>query len=190
MANPMSITVARRIEIERAIVERLVSDALFFHGYTVSHSDGEALIVERSRDIGPIMAQLHSYDEESLTFHDADGHGLCLARGALDRNVSSLPRLAVAREPKNDVAVALARAAHGPHAVNHRRLDLDEALVPIALHGATVLTLGRRRGDGVVGQSSAAHSREVGPRWNFWSRGPFVVVRGGHRRCKHSGKLA
>ena len=37
----MSFRVARHIEIERAIVERLVSDALFFHGYTVSHSDGE-----------------------------------------------------------------------------------------------------------------------------------------------------
>ena len=61
----MSFRVARHIEIERAIVERLVSDALFFHGYTVSHSDGETLIVERSRDIGPIMAQLHSHDEES-----------------------------------------------------------------------------------------------------------------------------
>jgi hypothetical protein len=70
----MSIRVARRIEIERTIVERLVSDALFFHGYTVSHSVGEALIVERSRDIGPIMSQLHSRDEENLTFHDADGH--------------------------------------------------------------------------------------------------------------------
>jgi hypothetical protein len=46
--NPMSIRVARRIEIERAIIERLVSDALFFNGYTVTHSDGEALIVERS----------------------------------------------------------------------------------------------------------------------------------------------
>jgi hypothetical protein len=44
----MSIRVARRIEIERAIIERLVSDALFFNGYTVTHSDGEALIVERS----------------------------------------------------------------------------------------------------------------------------------------------
>jgi hypothetical protein len=69
----MPITVARRIEIERAIVERLVSDALFFHGYSVSHSDGEALTVTRSRDIGPIMAQLHSCDEEGLIFHDPDG---------------------------------------------------------------------------------------------------------------------
>jgi hypothetical protein len=69
----MSITVARIVEIERAIVERLVSDALFFHGYSVSHSDGEVLTVARSRDIGPIMAQLHSRDEEGLIFHDPDG---------------------------------------------------------------------------------------------------------------------
>jgi hypothetical protein len=69
----MTITIARRIETERAIVERLVSDALFFHGYSVSHSDGEVLTVARSRDIGPIMKQLHACDEESLIFHDADG---------------------------------------------------------------------------------------------------------------------
>jgi hypothetical protein len=25
---------------------------------------------------------------------------------------------------------------------------------------------------------------------DFWSRGPFAVVRGGHRLCGHSGKLA
>jgi hypothetical protein len=43
--NPMSFRVARRIEIERAIVERPVSDALFFHGYTVSHSDGEVSVI-------------------------------------------------------------------------------------------------------------------------------------------------
>ena len=69
----MTITIARRIETERDIVERLVSDALFFHGYSVSHSDGEALTVARSRDIGPIMKQLHACDEESLIFHDAAG---------------------------------------------------------------------------------------------------------------------
>lgn len=69
----MSITVARRIEIERAIIERLVSDALFFQGYSVSHSDGEAITVSRSRDIAPIMKQLHACDEEGLIFHDAEG---------------------------------------------------------------------------------------------------------------------
>jgi hypothetical protein len=69
----MSITVARRIEIERAIVERLLSDALFFHGYSVSHSDGERLTVARSRDIGPIMAKLQACREEGLIFHGPDG---------------------------------------------------------------------------------------------------------------------
>jgi hypothetical protein len=69
----MSITVAKRVGIERAIIERLVSDALFFQGYSVSHSDGEAITVSRSRDIAPIMAQLQAYDEEGLIFHDAQG---------------------------------------------------------------------------------------------------------------------
>jgi hypothetical protein len=69
----MTITIAQRIETERAIIERLVSDALFFHGYSVSLSDRGALTVARSRDIGPIMNQLHACDEESLIFHDADG---------------------------------------------------------------------------------------------------------------------
>jgi hypothetical protein len=70
----MTVTSTRRIETERAIVERLVSDALFFHGYSVSHSDREALTVARARDIGPIMKQLHACDKESLIFHDADGN--------------------------------------------------------------------------------------------------------------------
>jgi hypothetical protein len=55
------------------LLKRLVSDALFFHGYSVSHSDGEALTIARARGIGPIMAQLHACDEEGLIFHDADG---------------------------------------------------------------------------------------------------------------------
>src|ERR1700722_9647643 len=56
--------------------------------------------------------------------------------------------------------------------------------------GPRARVLEQRRGDGVRGPSSAAHSREVPPRWNFWPPGPFVVVRGGHRGCEHSGKLA
>jgi hypothetical protein len=68
----MSITVEHLIEIERAIIERLVSDALFF-GYSVSHSDGEALTVSRSRDTAPIMTQLHACDEEGLLFYDEEG---------------------------------------------------------------------------------------------------------------------
>jgi hypothetical protein len=38
-------------------------------------------------------------------------------------------------KPKNDVAVAFAGPSHGPHAVHDGRLDLNEALVPVALHG-------------------------------------------------------
>jgi hypothetical protein len=92
-------------------------------------------------------------------------------------------------EPQDDFAVALAGSAHGPHAVDHRRLDLDEALAPIALSEPLRCALGQCRGDGVVGASSVARSGDVRPRWNFWSLGPFVVVRGGHRGCEHSGKL-
>jgi hypothetical protein len=103
----MSIRVAGRIEIERAIIERLVSDALFFHGYTVSYSDGEALIVERSRDIGPIMAQLHSHDEESLTFHDSAGHRV----GAVSLVYGNDGYGALAGPTVNDQMVALVAGA-------------------------------------------------------------------------------
>jgi hypothetical protein len=37
-------------------------------------------------------------------------------------------------EPQDDFAVAFAAHARNPHEVDHRRLDLDEALVPVALH--------------------------------------------------------
>jgi hypothetical protein len=36
-------------------------------------------------------------------------------------------------EPQDDLAVALAGPAHGPHAADSRRFDLDEAFVPIVL---------------------------------------------------------
>src|ERR1700722_3471463 len=38
-------------------------------------------------------------------------------------------------KPKDNGAVTLAGAPHHPHAVNHSRLDLDKALIPVALHG-------------------------------------------------------
>ena len=62
--------------------------------------------------------------------------------------------------------VALAGPAHGPHAVHHRRLDLDEALAPIALHGPPCCALGQRRGDRVIGRMSkgdAKHLRALDP---------------------------
>jgi hypothetical protein len=46
-----------------------------------------------------------------------------------------------------DLVVALAAPAHRPHAVNHRRLDLAEALVSIDCMGDRA----ERRGDGVIG---------------------------------------
>jgi hypothetical protein len=49
-------------------------------------------------------------------------------------------------QPQNDVAHALARLAHGPHAVDHHRLDFDEALALPALHGPPCRALGQRRG--------------------------------------------
>lgn len=54
-------------------------------------------------------------------------------------------------EPQDDFAVTLAGHAHDPHAVHHRRLDLDEALASIALHRPSCRALGKRRGDGVIG---------------------------------------
>ena len=69
-------------------------------------------------------------------------------------------------EPQDDLAVALAGPAYGPHAVDHGRLDLDEALAPIALHGPPCCALGQRRGDGVIGRISkgdANHLRTSDP---------------------------
>jgi hypothetical protein len=63
-------------------------------------------------------------------------------------------------ESQDDSAVTLAGHAHGPHAVHHRRLDFDEALASIALHGPPCRALGRRRGDGVMGCISASAERE------------------------------
>jgi hypothetical protein len=61
--------------------------------------------------------------------------------------------------------LALARPAHGPHAVHHSRLDLDEALAPMALHGPPCCALGQRRGDGVIGHFSKgdANDRALDP---------------------------
>jgi hypothetical protein len=59
------------------------------------------------------------------------------------------------------LAVALARPAQGPHAVDHSRLDLDEALAPIALHGPRCCALGRRRGDGVIGRISKGDANHL-----------------------------
>jgi hypothetical protein len=59
-------------------------------------------------------------------------------------------------------------------------------LIPVALGPAP-----RRQGPaGQVQDRDVPRSRDFRPRWNFWSRGPFVMVWGGHCRCEHFGKLA
>jgi hypothetical protein len=70
-------------------------------------------------------------------------------------------------EPQDDFAVALAGPAHGPHAVDHRRLDLDKSLAPIALHRPSCRALRERRGDDVVGRISkddTNHLQALDPR--------------------------
>jgi hypothetical protein len=69
-------------------------------------------------------------------------------------------------QPQDRFAVALAGPAHGAHAIDHRRLDLDEVLVPIALQGLPCYALGQRRGDGVIGcisKDDANHLRHLIP---------------------------
>jgi hypothetical protein len=75
----MTITIARRIETGRGIVERHVSDAFFFHGYSVSHNDG--LTVACCRDIGPIVKRFHACDEESFILYEAGGKRVGLSTG-------------------------------------------------------------------------------------------------------------
>jgi hypothetical protein len=65
---------------------------------------------------------------------------------------SLLDRLFQFDEPQDDFAVALAGPAHGPDVVDHRRLDLDKSLAPIALHRPSCRALAQRRGDGVIGR--------------------------------------
>ena len=74
-------------------------------------------------------------------------------------------------EPEDDVPVALAGPAHGPDAVDYRRLDLDESLAPIAPHRLPCRALGQPRGDGVIdciSKDDANHLRHSIPaEWKF-----------------------
>ena len=66
-------------------------------------------------------------------------------------------------EPQHDAALALAGTAHSPQAVDDGRLDLDEALAVLALHGPPRGALRQRRGDrvkGGLGEGDANHRRE------------------------------
>jgi hypothetical protein len=67
-------------------------------------------------------------------------------------------------EPQDDLAVALAGPAHGPHSVGHGRLVWMKRLALIALHGPPCYDLGQRRGDGVIGpirKGDANHLRAL-----------------------------
>ena len=80
------------------------------------------------------------------------------------------------------------RLAHGPRAVDHRPLDFDEALAPI-LHGNRAVSL-----NNVEAMTSyASHLRLLPrglPEMEFLVARALRGVRGGHRLCEHSGKLA
>jgi hypothetical protein len=65
-----------------------------------------------------------------------------------------------------DLGTARTGPAHGPGAVDYRRLHLDEASVPIALHRPPCRALGQRRGDRVIGlisKDDANHLRHLIP---------------------------
>ena len=75
--------------------------------------------------------------------------------------ILTLPRLDL-DQPQDHVGVILARPAHGPHAVDDGRLDLDEAFALVALHGPPSRAFRQRRGDGVIGalgEDKANHLR-------------------------------
>jgi hypothetical protein len=126
----MIITITRRIETERAIVERLVSDALFFCGYSVSHRSGSALTVARSRDIAPIMKQLHACDKESLSFHDADDK--CVGSVWLEYGNSGYRVLAdhTVNDQMTDLVAGAQRLADVLEAEAMSGSDLDEKHYP------------------------------------------------------------
>ena len=83
----------------------------------------------------------HSANGGSPPFRDVPGGGDRRAR----HHGLGWPSLQF-DEPQDDVALALAGPAHGPHALDHSRLDLDEALAPDRAAWATVLNLKPRRG--------------------------------------------
>jgi len=65
-----------------------------------------------------------------------------------------------------DLGTARTEPAPGPGAVDYRRLHLDEASAPIALHRPPCRALGQRRGDRVIGlisKDDANHLRHLIP---------------------------
>jgi hypothetical protein len=66
-------------------------------------------------------------------------------------------------KPQDNAAVAFTWSPYGPQSVNDGRLDLDEALAALPLHGPPRGALRQRRGDrvkGGLGEGDANHRRE------------------------------
>jgi hypothetical protein len=62
------MNVETRQKIERAIIERIVTDAISV-GYAISVNDGEETTLRRSRDTSAIMAAMMTTDEDRLLIH-------------------------------------------------------------------------------------------------------------------------
>ena len=87
-----------------------------------------------SRDEGDWWAMA----EEVFTPTEPEPHASAPARARTRRSLPPQPYFASCPQfdkPKDDGAVTLAGAPHRSHTINHGRLDLDKALIPVALHG-------------------------------------------------------
>lgn len=63
-----------RILIERAIIRKVVQDALAIGDYVVSVDNGEDIPIRHSRDLDAIMDEIGACDEERLIVHQVDAH--------------------------------------------------------------------------------------------------------------------
>ena len=65
------MNITTRVEIERAIVKRIVRSA-FAAGYSVTVHDGDAISLVRSRSLSGVMAAVMTTDEDTLIFRDKE----------------------------------------------------------------------------------------------------------------------
>jgi hypothetical protein len=65
------MNISTRIEIERAIVKRIVRSALL-SGYSVTVHDGDSISLVRSRSLSAVMAAVMTTDEDTLIFRDKE----------------------------------------------------------------------------------------------------------------------
>jgi hypothetical protein len=93
---------------------------------------------------------------------DDDPRRYCPQRFCLWRWAGVTPPTSGATRRAMNFAATLAWPAHGPHAVDHRRFDLDEALVPIALRRPRCRALWQRRRDGVIHRIKALAAGQHG----------------------------